>query len=546
MASQSQKPETPYQADRIEFQLPSLPDQGNLDSFPFPEILYSCYFRKNSGTLRVRHQYAEKHIYILDGHLAYADSDLRSETLGNFLVKTGKISDVEHRMIIEQMRQTGHRQSDLIIENKLLNPNDLYECLLLHVTEKVINCFAWKEGDFTLKWGNEWSGNVLNLKIDPSQLILTGIKRHYEPENLGPLTVLPEKTRVYLRLETADSLSKLKLSPPESRITKIAALNPKLEELYKQAKSDRADVDRLLYALFILGHLGFDTREHIEPVETPLPAKFEEDTDEEEEPGTENAAHAEEVIEDYLKLKDADFFTLLDIERDAKAPDIHDAFRQRSAQFHPDTVSKLPQDVRDKAGELYIKVLSGYRLLANPARRKQYLEELERKEEEKPVAQALESDELLERAKTAINKKEYERAVEKIHQALLIKPHEPLYQAWLGWALYLSDPRKKRKHAEKQLELARRHQPDMAEPYLFMARIFEFEGVLEKAAELYSLAAAKAPDNLEYAREAQLYSVRMRKGRTKKLGLDSDSGKSDSALNQDVGALISKLFKSKK
>ncbi len=533
----------PSSSERIEFRCQSPRPTGHLDDVSIAELLHACHVQEANATVLLRNDLVDKLIYLLDGKVAFVESDLRSETLGAYLLRTERLGKEDHRMIFEQMRQTGRRQGELILERGLLNPNELYSAMLAHVTEKVVTCFAWEHGDYVIESGGEWSGHVLNLKIDPSRVILDGVKRFYTKERLKRLSALKETSRAYLRLDAPAQIEALHLTTSEARVYDLVSHDCTIGKIV-EASSDREEALRVLYGLFILEIVGFDVggkvKPSLVPSKTPAPRRAPLDVPE----STKNQELENKLIADYLRLKDADHFTVLDVERTAGNATINMAFRKQTTLYEQDVHADLPSVSRDKADELYVKLLTAYRVLSNPKQRRGYIDHLGRKKTEKQRSSAtgaLESDELFEKAKRALDEERPQDAIELLKRALSLKKGEPLFEAYLGWALFVAKPKTRRRHAEKHLELARRSQPEMHEPYLFMARIYEREGRLERALELYQTAAKNAPADIEIAREANLFAIRLKKGRVGRPAGRSKA-KSGSGLNQDVGHLIAKIF----
>jgi len=515
---------------------------------PLAEILQFCHVEEVSGVLVLRNELVEKLVYLLDGLPAYVESDLRTETLGAYLVRSGKLSEAEHRMVFEQMRRTGKRQGELLVANGLLNPHELYEAMLAHIKEKIIACFGWEEGEYELEEGSEWSSDVLNLKLDPSRVILDGVARILELDRLEPVASLPDEARCFLRPDAPSALERLAITTSEARVYDLVSRGKTVGELVKSGRDDRLEVVRSLYGMYVLELVGFVTDKRSDPPEpgrlTPTPRRIA-DLEPEEPPV---ASKAQELIADYLNLKEKDYFELLDLERTATTDAINKAFHERLRKFRPEAVSDLPPTLRDQASELYQKLLTAHHVLSDPSKRLAYLESLQKSEStvsETGAADVLESDSLFEKALLDIDQERPADAAKKLRQALALKGGEPLYEAWLGWALYLSDPAKRRRTAERHLELARRAHPELPETYLFMARICEREGNASRAGDLYQMAIAKAPNDLKISREAHLFEVRRTKGRARRQD-DQTREQPKSALDQDVGQLISRLFSKKR
>lgn len=76
-------------------------------------------------------------------------------------------------------------------------------------------------------------------------------------------------------------------------------------------------------------------------------------------------------------LEKLDYYTLLDIKRDAKRDEIQKAYHLKTKQFHPDRFfTQKDATLRDKARALYKRCVEAYMVLKTPGKRKEYDEML--------------------------------------------------------------------------------------------------------------------------------------------------------------------------
>jgi len=74
-----------------------------------------------------------------------------------------------------------------------------------------------------------------------------------------------------------------------------------------------------------------------------------------------------------------DFYSTLEISRDAETDEIKKAFREKAKIFHPDRVAN--EDDKSKAAQQFIAIKTAYDVLSNPEKRVEYDENLRRQEE---------------------------------------------------------------------------------------------------------------------------------------------------------------------
>ena len=245
---------------RFEYTRRPVLDQGTLDEMSMAEVLHSCRQHQVDGVLRLRSAPTEKNIIVVHGHPTFVESNVRSETLAEYLRNQGRIDNEAGQIIHELVRQTGRRQQDLLLARGLLDNHQLYEVLVEHVVQKTVDCFSWNHGEFDLLPNNEPSGAGLRLTLDVTRMILAGVQQYFGEARLAPLPELPWEARAYVRNEALEQIGQLALTTAEARMRDLVTRNLTLDEIITTSRRNRLAVLRLLYAFYVqelVGWLGF-------------------------------------------------------------------------------------------------------------------------------------------------------------------------------------------------------------------------------------------------------------------------------------------------
>ena len=602
--------------ERLEFKRPPTPDLGSLSDFSVPQLLHMSYVEKFSGMLMIRKSPTEKGIFIQNGNPVFVESDLPEESLGTFLRRIGRLAPEDFQTVEEEMEKTGRQMGDVLVAKGLIDPNELFQMLTEHSTEKLIACFGWYDGVFAMESGNSPSHPVAPLRLQTPRVILDGVGRHYGESFLEKILKIPDHTYIYLREDSPLGQEQLALNTREARLLGLATQGDNLGGVIRFASGRRVEVLRLFYALYLMEVIGFTLEPPVGRSSMPPPMSHGasqtgargvtaqdgeysvEDLSDDRPSSTGEPPKPRDssvmLMSELEGLEDADFFEIHDLPRDASTDAIHKAFRDRAKKFHPDKLQRYPSEVQTRGADVYRKLVSGYRVLADPRQRAEYLSNLEdpeklqamiaaeaaqteiereasqqidigvgKKEPTAPAAANREEtaspqEEALKEARALLRAEKVEEGLQKLTELRNENENNPVFEAWYGWALYLYDAERRRKTAEKHLAAARREDPLLSDPYLLMARISEREGDNDMAKDLYNKACELAPSNLDYQREMRLFDMRVRKGKTKPRPEPATSGKpgeprkkrkketSGTGLNRDVGTLIRGLFKKKK
>lgn len=580
-----------------------LPEQGDLSGTTIAELFTTIYLEKASGELVLSNGPVVKTVRFDKGSPAGVDSNVPSEMLVAYLERTFRLPK-ERRLAIEKERgNDGSRDVALLIQHEWANPHELFESLSEHVVESVIACFAWEEGRFRFSRGAMAGGGAVALRLDFPRVILEGIRRHYSLARLGKLMPLSNDSVLVVFEDSAVKAESLKLTTSEARVLELGRTGESFGVLL--SKGTRVNLDFLgtLYFLYLAGVMGFKdsgarparpsastsppsgirrpstsaARRLASASSSPSPpspsgkAPKTPAMGKTPPPGT--AVDPEEGLAREIEaLAEADYFKLLGVARDAPIEAIHSAFKAQVKRLHPDKLTKLPKESQDLGAKVYRRLVDGFRVVTSPEQRERYLIELRKAEvtgthkvpaglagsAEAAVAkegatQRLEA--ILEKAIGLVQGERYSAAISMLRNSLEEPVEKCRIHAWLGWALYLQNPDKNLGEAETQLADARRSNPGLPEPYLFLARIREREGSVDKAHHYYQKASETAPRDREMLKELKEFEKRLATGKVAqrprepgKKSSPAPRARDDSAkslLDQDVSGLFKSLFKKK-
>jgi len=129
-----------------------------------------------TGTLALRRDGTVKAVYLKNGELVFATSTLKSDRLGETLVRHGIISQVALTAVTQTMRESGKREGETLVEMGVLAPKALFEGLKLQVNELIISVFLWEEGEYRLIPG-PLPSHVIPLPIQLDSLLPKAVER---------------------------------------------------------------------------------------------------------------------------------------------------------------------------------------------------------------------------------------------------------------------------------------------------------------------------------------------------------------------------------
>jgi hypothetical protein len=143
---------------------------GKLQDVALADLLRNLLSSKATGILTLQHNGQEKSIYLKDGNIVFASSNLLEDRLGNILVHAGKLTQEQAEAVLKLRGATHKKFGAIIVELGFLTPKELFDGLKLQVKEIIYSLFRWEDGAYRFMAG-ELPSQTIPLILDPIQLI---------------------------------------------------------------------------------------------------------------------------------------------------------------------------------------------------------------------------------------------------------------------------------------------------------------------------------------------------------------------------------------
>jgi uncharacterized protein DUF4388 len=190
--------------------------EGDLSRIQLPDVLSFIAMIRGNGKLSLHHDKLERTIIWKDGDIVFAQSNSPEHSLGQFLLRNGKITqeqyDESRKRITPQMRH-----GKVLVQMGAISPKDLWHGVRNQALEIIYSLFHWKDGKFAFyEAGEEMSSERIVLQLNASTVIMEGVRR------------IDETMRI-----------KEKITSPDMVFAKVAGGVPDFEEL----EMNEAEVD---------------------------------------------------------------------------------------------------------------------------------------------------------------------------------------------------------------------------------------------------------------------------------------------------------------
>ena len=223
--------------------------KGQLAQLPLPEILQWLRASSSTGVLTLVAGGARKALYVKQGRVVFASSNLPNDRLGEILIREGKITVEEYDLSIRAISR-GKRQGKALVELGALSPKDLWEGIQFQVREIVFSVFQWEDGQFHFEESSLPEKERITVDVDIVDLILAGIRRI---DANGPVQARYPKSDVLLERVARDG--QLPIEPYEAHVLNLVDSERSVLEVCRESEIGDNETLKVLYALQCAGVL---------------------------------------------------------------------------------------------------------------------------------------------------------------------------------------------------------------------------------------------------------------------------------------------------
>ena len=152
--------------------------KGSLKEASLPDVLQLLSLGQKTGCLSITDQSSLGYIFFDFGRICYATVVNRRDRLGDILVKSGKISQLQ---LDDGIRLQGDERDkklgEILVETGALPREELERFMRLQIEDAVYFLFTWRRGNFTFESDIRPHRQDFLVSIDPEGLLLEGARR---------------------------------------------------------------------------------------------------------------------------------------------------------------------------------------------------------------------------------------------------------------------------------------------------------------------------------------------------------------------------------
>jgi hypothetical protein len=228
--------------------------KGNLRDFSTTQLLNLVNLARKTGLLMIQGQAGTARLYFREGKLIHANIGSEDGHLADMLLKAGKLSADQVKMIQAQTEKQSDKQLGLALINAgAVTQDDIVQSVKGYMLDIVYTLFNWTEGEFQFDQNTLPADDRIAVPINLENVILEGSRRIQESELLQ--SELPDLNSVALRFtDNPDArLRNVNLSVEEWRV--ISFINPRntIKQIAQSNSMDDFQIRKIVYGMLQAG-----------------------------------------------------------------------------------------------------------------------------------------------------------------------------------------------------------------------------------------------------------------------------------------------------
>ncbi|MBX7219758.1 MAG: DnaJ domain-containing protein [Blastocatellia bacterium] len=228
---------------------------GLLNRIAFADVIRELHLTRRTGLLRLVQGKTLRAIFVEEGKLVFALSNLPSERLGDLLLRENRIAREQYDECLQDPNSK-QRMGKVLVEKGILTNEEADFYTKKQITEIILTAFTWTEGEFAFE-ENTKAAHDVKLDLLTPNIILMGV-RSYADELLIRNALGPTTQRIQMSVDAPLQMMQATLDGTEGFVLSRISDSLSIDELVLMCGVPEIMILRVVYALLCSGILVSD------------------------------------------------------------------------------------------------------------------------------------------------------------------------------------------------------------------------------------------------------------------------------------------------
>ena len=239
--------------------------KGDFSEVSLPDVLELLRASRKTGVISFKKDRTRKSLYIQDGNVIFATSNLPEERLGDLLLTWGRITRDYYAGSVTQLGKN-KRQGKILVEMGAITPKQLWEGVQDQIRHIVYSLFNWDSGIFFFSQGDLPSHENIIADVGISELIVEGIRRMKDLHSI--LRKFPSRDVILGRMDYGLK-ERTRLEPFERHVLELIDGKRSIEDICRESEIGETETLKVLYLLISIGYIKVKGKKVATGEETP-------------------------------------------------------------------------------------------------------------------------------------------------------------------------------------------------------------------------------------------------------------------------------------
>ena len=348
---------------------------GEIKDLTIPWLIQDLRAEKKTGTTVFANDAAVIKVFFNGGDIFFASSNLEEDRLGEYLMRTGKITKAQFDKSSETVVKTGKKLGAVLFEMGALTSQDLVAQVKLQVKEIILRLFSWRKGHYIFDNGPLPLSEIIPLHMSAGDVIIEGIRAldwKVVRKSLPPL-----QTIIRPAADPSHLFQSAHLDQDQKTVFSLVDGKKSIEELCTLSGIGDFNTLKAVYALLALRMTAtgeLKTEEEMKFARETVNAAVGVEAKKAAEKQESSISATRAMIESaYKTLELLNYYEILGVEKSATPQEIKKSYFHFAKLYHPDRhFEPEMSDLKEKLEALFTRVHSAYETLTTPAKRDSY------------------------------------------------------------------------------------------------------------------------------------------------------------------------------